>query len=188
MHHDFDIDYRHSAGNLHIQLFIIKPKKEKKMGKALIAFGTTTGNTEDMAGVVQKAMEDAGLQTELKSVMETTVNDLAADHDLVVLGCPAYGDDSIELQEDFEEFYEQMDSVQLNGKLFAVFAPGQKLRFLQDIPHALPGQCRASPGGHTDPRPVAAQRRRPDRAASLHRRPTLSTPKTPHPQTNSRFI
>jgi flavodoxin I len=94
------------------------------MGKALILFGSTTGNTEDMAGTVQKALEDAGLQTVLKNVMEATVNDLAADNDLIVLGCPAYGDDSIELQEDFEEFYEQMDSVQLNGKPFAVFAPG----------------------------------------------------------------
>ena len=94
------------------------------MGKALILFGSTTGNTEDMAGTVQKALEDAGLQTVLKNVMEATVNDLAADNDLIVLGCPAYGDDSIELQEDFEEFYTQMDTVQLDGKPFAVFAPG----------------------------------------------------------------
>lgn len=94
------------------------------MGKAMIIFGSTTGNTEDMADTVQKAMEASGLNTEVKNVIDATVNDLTSDHDLLVLGCPAYGDETIELQEDFEIFYDQMDEVQLNGKPFAVFAPG----------------------------------------------------------------
>lgn len=94
------------------------------MGKALIIFGSTTGNTEEMAEMVQKVLDDAGLQTEIKNVQDAGVEDLTDSHDLLLLGCPAYGDDTIELQEDFEEFYGQLDGVKLNGKPFAVFAPG----------------------------------------------------------------
>jgi flavodoxin short chain len=94
------------------------------MKKALIIFGSTTGNTEEMAGMVQKELEGADFEAEVKDVTECSVSDLTADHDLLLLGCPAYGDDEIELQEDFADFYEQLDGVQLNGKAFAVFAPG----------------------------------------------------------------
>jgi len=94
------------------------------MNSALIIFGSTTGNTEEMADMVKKALDDAGIETEIKNVIDSTVADLAGSHDVVLLGCPAYGDDSIELQEDFEAFYEQLDGTQLNGKPFAVFAPG----------------------------------------------------------------
>ena len=94
------------------------------MGKALIIFGSTTGNTEEMAEMVGKGLDGAGLETELKNVQDAVVEDLTGEHDLLLLGCPAYGDDTIELQEDFEEFYGQLDGVKLNGKPFAVFAPG----------------------------------------------------------------
>lgn len=94
------------------------------MKKVLIIFGSTTGNTEEMAGMIEKQLEQADFETEVKEVSEASVADLTAEHDLLLLGCPAYGDDEIELQEDFADFYEQLDGVQLNGKPFAVFAPG----------------------------------------------------------------
>lgn len=69
-------------------------------------------------------MDEAGIETELKNVTDAAVEDLTADHGLLLLGCPAYGDDTIELQEDFDEFYAQWNGTGLNGKKFAVFAPG----------------------------------------------------------------
>jgi flavodoxin short chain len=92
--------------------------------KALIIFGSTTGNTEDMSERIQNALEASDVETELKNVTDAAVEDLSAEHDLLLLGCPAYGDDEIELQEDFEEYYEKMNGIQLSGKKFAVFAPG----------------------------------------------------------------
>lgn len=71
-----------------------------------------------------KKTNGAGVETEIKNVTDAVVSDLTADHDVVLLGCPAYGDDTIELQEDFQEFYDQLDGTRLNGKPFAVFAPG----------------------------------------------------------------
>lgn len=94
------------------------------MKKALILFGSTTGNTEDMAGMIKRALEASGLETELKDVASAVPGDLNATYDLLMVGCPAYGDDAIELQEDFQEYYEQIDGVSLNGKKYAVFAPG----------------------------------------------------------------
>ncbi len=94
------------------------------MKKALIVFGSTTGNTEDMAEMVKKELEQSYFEVEIKNVTQAAVSDLAGDHDLLLLGCPAYGDDEIELQEDFADFYDELDGVQLGGKPFAVFAPG----------------------------------------------------------------
>ena len=94
------------------------------MKKALIIYGSTTGNTEDMAGMVKEELEQLDFEAEVKDVTQTQVDDLAAEHDLLLLGCPAYGDDEIELQEDFADFYEKLNGLKLDGKPFAVFAPG----------------------------------------------------------------
>lgn len=94
------------------------------MIKALIIYGSTTGNTQDMAGMIKKELEQSDFEVEVKDVTQAAVADLTGDHDLLLLGCPAYGDEEIELQEDFSIFYEQLDGIQLNGKPFAVFAPG----------------------------------------------------------------
>jgi flavodoxin short chain len=94
------------------------------MKKALIIYGSTTGNTEDMAGMVKEELEQLEFEAEVKDVTQTEVTDLTAEHDLLLLGCPAYGDDEIELQEDFADFYDKLNGLQLDGKPFAVFAPG----------------------------------------------------------------
>lgn len=94
------------------------------MKKVLIVFGTTTGNTEDMAGIIGEALNKSGIDTEIMNVTEVRIQDLKGDYDLVILGCPAYGIDDIELQDDFAEFYEEMDEIDLKDRVFAVFAPG----------------------------------------------------------------
>ena len=94
------------------------------MAKALIIYGSTTGNTETMAAMVEKAIREAGMDAATREVGDATTADLAGDNDLVVLGCPAYGDDEVELQEEFTDFYETWDGLKLNGEKFAVFAPG----------------------------------------------------------------
>jgi len=94
------------------------------MNKVLIIYGTTTGNTEQMAEIIKGELKSAVKEVEVKEVTDASVTDLTADHDIVLLGCAAYGFDSIELQDDFQEFYDEMNDIQLGGKLYAVFAPG----------------------------------------------------------------
>ncbi len=93
------------------------------MKKALIIYGSTTGNTESMSEIVGAGLKDAGMEVEIKEVTNAKTDDLTS-YDLVLMGCPAYGDDEIELQDDFVDFYDQMDGIKLEGKKFAVFAPG----------------------------------------------------------------
>ena len=94
------------------------------MKQALIIFGTTTGNTEAMATIIKTALDENGVETEMKNVTDASVTDLSGEHNIILLGCPAYGDDDVELQEDFVDFHESMDDINLKDQKFAVFAPG----------------------------------------------------------------
>ena len=92
--------------------------------KAMIIYGSTTGNTETMSEIVKEALEDNDVETVIQNVTDVSVNALKGEYNVILLGCPAYGDEEVELQEDFDEFYESMEGLDLSGKKFAVFAPG----------------------------------------------------------------
>lgn len=94
------------------------------MSKTLIVFGSTTGNTESMAEVINDVLEEKGWDTVLKNVDKTSVEELSWDYDLVLLGSSTWGDEEIEIQDDFAEFYASMDEISLVGKKVAVFGCG----------------------------------------------------------------
>ncbi len=94
------------------------------MKKALIIYGTTTGNTEMIAEAIKQELDAAGFETGVREVTAASVEDLSGPQDVLLLGCPAYGDDEVELQEDFADFYVKLDGCELDGANFAVFAPG----------------------------------------------------------------
>ena len=64
------------------------------MKKALIIYGSTTGNTESMSEIVGAGLKAADMEVEIKEVTNAKISDLTA-YDLVLMGCPAYGDDEI---------------------------------------------------------------------------------------------
>lgn len=94
------------------------------MSKALIVFGSTTGNTEAAAIHVEAALRAKGLETVLKNVQDVEPAGLAAGFNLVVLGCSTWGDEDIELQDDFVPLYENLDQAELKGRKVAVFGCG----------------------------------------------------------------
>ncbi len=94
------------------------------MKKILIIFGSTTGNTEYMANMIGEVFLDADILTEVKNAADTSIERLGEEEDVLILGCPAYGHDSIEMQEDFDELFERIENIRLKGKRFAAFAPG----------------------------------------------------------------
>lgn len=91
--------------------------------KAIVVFGSTTGNTEEVANYVV-----SGLQTNhevtLKNVIDTSPEELK-EYDLIVLGSSTWNEGL--LQDDFIPFYEQMDGLDLNGKKAAVFGCGESI-------------------------------------------------------------
>ncbi len=93
------------------------------MAKAILVFGSSSGNTEVLAESVSEGLEQGGLQVTVKNVTDAMTEELN-DYDLIVLGCPTYEEG--DLQEDFIPFYEKMEGLSLNGKKAAVFGPGSE--------------------------------------------------------------
>jgi NAD(P)H dehydrogenase (quinone) len=59
------------------------------MAKGIVVYYSRTGNTKEMAEIIAKAMNDAGLQTDCKSVDRVKANDLLG-YDAIVIGSPTY--------------------------------------------------------------------------------------------------
>lgn len=94
------------------------------MRKAVIIYGSTTGNTELAADMIGNVLRENGLETVIKDVSTVSVEELSKDYDLILLGSSTWGMDEIELQDDFDAFYESMDIVTLRDRKVAVFGCG----------------------------------------------------------------
>lgn len=94
------------------------------MPKVLIVFGSTTGNTEGVAETIAKTLNGNGVEATVKNAADVTAPGLADGYDAVLFGCSTWGDDEIELQEDFVPLYEDLDRAGLKGKKVAVFGCG----------------------------------------------------------------
>lgn len=94
------------------------------MPKALIVYGSTTGNTETTARYVADTLSGKGYETEMKNAADVPAAGLGDGCDLVLLGCSTWGDDEIELQDDFIPLFDELESSALGGKKTAVFGCG----------------------------------------------------------------
>lgn len=99
------------------------------MTKALIAFGSTTGNTAEVAGWIAEALSEKGIDAKAEDCANARLTDLCADYDLIVLGCPTYGDDEIEIQEDFAPLLDDLEVSGIDGKKVAIFGCGDSSYF-----------------------------------------------------------
>lgn len=91
------------------------------MAKAIIIYGSTTGNTEMLAGFVADGLEEAGIDVRVKNVIDASPHDIL-NYDIAILGASTWNDG--ELQEDFINFYNNTNGLSLDGKKAAVFGPG----------------------------------------------------------------
>lgn len=94
------------------------------MASALIVYGSTTGNTEYVAGVVERVLAESGAAVKKIDAADAGAEGLCDGYDLVVFGCSTWGDDSIELQDDFIPLFEAFDGINAKGKNTAVFGCG----------------------------------------------------------------
>ncbi|MGN2370353.1 flavodoxin [Clostridium cagae] len=60
-----------------------------------IIYWSGTGNTEAMANLIAKGIEDLEVKTELINISNANVDSLK-DENIVVLGCPSMGDEELE--------------------------------------------------------------------------------------------
>ncbi len=94
------------------------------MAKILIVYGSTTGNTESVSEHIQRTLEKAGHEAVVKDAADVAPQGLAEGCDLVLLGCSTWGDEDVELQDDFVPLFEELDKAGLAGKKAAVFGCG----------------------------------------------------------------
>jgi NAD(P)H dehydrogenase (quinone) len=59
------------------------------MAKGIVIYYSRSGNTKEMAEIIAKGMDEAGLPTECKSIEKVKAEDLL-DYDAIVVGSPTY--------------------------------------------------------------------------------------------------
>lgn len=94
------------------------------MSKTLIVFGSTTGNTEHTADTIAKHLEKNDIAVDIKDSADVTATGLTDGYDLILFGCSTWGEDEIELQDDFIPLYDDLENAQLKDKRVAVFGCG----------------------------------------------------------------
>jgi len=90
----------------------------------LILFGSSTGNTEELAKTVAQVANSKGVTTDLVNVAEVANLDYGK-YDFLFLGTSTWDEGQTQL--DFRFYLEdlQANPPQLNGKKFAVFGTGE---------------------------------------------------------------
>lgn len=83
-----------------------------------IVYWSGSGNTERMAELIKEGILSSGQAVETSLVSEVKVDDLLKD-EILVLGCPAMGDEVLE-ESEFEPFIEEISS-KVSGKKVALF-------------------------------------------------------------------
>lgn len=91
------------------------------MAKIIIVYASMTGNTEEMAKLVGKGIEETGVSLTVRELPKADVKELE-EYDGIILGSYTYGDG--DLADEFMDFYDDMESLDLTGKMAAVFGSG----------------------------------------------------------------
>lgn len=94
------------------------------MKSVLIVYGSTTGNTEYVADTLETALSADGHTVVKANADNIEAAGLCDKHEVILFGCSTWGDDSIELQDDFIPLFDEFDSINASGKTFGVFGCG----------------------------------------------------------------
>ena len=93
------------------------------MARAIVIYGSETGNTETVAEDIAAGLGDEKLDVTIKNVTGASVEELS-NYDLILLGSSTWGDEEKELQADMVDFYEEIEGIDLSGKPAAAFGCG----------------------------------------------------------------
>lgn len=91
--------------------------------KAQIVFASMTGNDEDMAEILEENLQGAGFDVENIDVSFADASSYL-DADLCVMITYTYGEGV--MTDELKDFYDQLITLDLSGKKFAVMGSGDK--------------------------------------------------------------
>ncbi|SIS45026.1 flavodoxin [Salimicrobium flavidum] len=93
------------------------------MAHILIAFASMSGNTEDIADLLKSHLTKYHEVT-IEEIEDISPSDLS-DYDAVLLGSYTWNDG--DLPYEVEDFYEELEEVELNGVPASVFGSGDRM-------------------------------------------------------------
>ncbi|MGX7352841.1 flavodoxin [Enterococcus canis] len=91
------------------------------MTLAKIVYASLTGNTEEIADIVAEAFENLDLEVEINECTQVEAEDFE-DADICVVATYTYGDG--ELPDEIVDFYEDLQELNLAGKIYGVCGSG----------------------------------------------------------------
>jgi len=91
------------------------------MTLAKIVYASMTGNTEEIADIVAEAFEDLELDVEIYECTQVDAADFE-EADICVVATYTYGDG--DLPDEIVDFYEDLQEIDLSGKIFGVCGSG----------------------------------------------------------------
>ena len=102
------------------------------MAKARIFYGSSTGNTQRIASRIQEELGD--LVESVTDIAKASPDDLASAEALI-LGVSTWEDG--QLQEDWNDFFPELDRMDLSGKTVALFGLGDAYGFSGEFVNGL---------------------------------------------------
>ncbi|WP_336184149.1 flavodoxin [Bacillus sp. 205(2023)] len=92
------------------------------MGKILLVYATMSGNTEAMADLIEKGLQEAEAEVDRFEAMDIDDAELFNDYEHIILGTYTWGDG--DLPDEFLDLAEEMEALDFAGKTCAVFGSG----------------------------------------------------------------
>jgi len=90
------------------------------MGKILILYASTTGNTEIMADVIADTFEADGYEVNIKTFDFDWIEvEELSDYDAILIGTHTWDDGSLPYE--VEDFYDELEETDITNQPFAVF-------------------------------------------------------------------
>tara|TARA_R110002167_G_scaffold101150_7_gene263778 strand:- start:8027 stop:8542 length:516 start_codon:yes stop_codon:yes gene_type:complete len=92
--------------------------------KIALFYGSTTGNTEDIAELIERTLSED--QLDLYDVAEAPLQH-ANEYDQIIMGIPTW--DYGEIQSEWEDVWSELDSLELSGKRIALYGLGDQVGY-----------------------------------------------------------
>ncbi|GLX67436.1 flavodoxin [Paenibacillus glycanilyticus] len=89
--------------------------------KVIVAYASLTGNTEEMAEAIAAGAREAGAEVAVRDAYDADASELD-QYDGIAVGAYTWGDG--ELPDEFIDFYEALDHLDLSGRKAIVFGSG----------------------------------------------------------------
>lgn len=92
------------------------------MATAKIVYASMTGNNEEIAEIVEEALENLNVSVETTEISQADPTDFE-DSDICIVCSYTYGDDG-DLPDEAVDFYEDLKDIDLTGKVYGVCGSG----------------------------------------------------------------